>query len=70
MELNQSLEGKKIRLTDTDGEVFEGVVSDYIYSEDNEPEGIASIIIEDCPQRPYPDIEFLATDIKSIELIP
>lgn len=29
-----------------------GVVTDYIDPEDNEPEGVAGICIEDCPQRP------------------
>ncbi len=67
--LSQSLEGKKIRLKNTKGEVFEGIVSDYIYPEDNEPEGIAGICIEDCPQRPGQWIGFNETDIESIEII-
>lgn len=69
IELSQSLEGKKIRLKSTKGEAFEGIVSDYIYSEDNEPEGMAGICIEDCPQRPGQWIGFNETDIKSIEII-
>lgn len=69
IKLNQSLEGKEIRLTNVKGEIFEGVVSDYIYPEDNEPEGIACICIENCPQRPGKWIGFNETDIKSIEVI-
>lgn len=69
MKINQSLEGKKVRIVDIDGEVFEGIVSDYIFPEDNEPEGIAGIDIEDCPQNPGMLIGFNETDIKSIEVI-
>lgn len=69
MNLNQSLEGKKVRIIDIDGELFEGIVGDYIYPEDNEPEGIAAIDIYDCPQRPGRWIGFNETDIESIEII-
>lgn len=67
--LSQKLEGEKIRLVNIKGELFEGVVSDYIFPEDNEPEGIAGICLEDCPQRPGQWIGFNETDIKSIEVI-
>lgn len=70
MKLSQALEGKKVRLTDIDNEVFEGVVSDYIYPEDNEPEGIAAIDIENCPQRDGQGVSFYENEIKSIEIIP
>ncbi len=69
MKLNQSLEGKKVRITDIDGEIFEGIVGDYIFPEDNEPEGISAIDIYDCPQRPGQWIGFNETDIESIEII-
>ena len=46
--LSQSLEGKRVKIICTDGEEFEGIVSDYIFPDDNEPEGIAAIDIEDC----------------------
>lgn len=69
IKLSQAFEGKKIRLESIKGEIFEGIVSDYIYPEDNEPEGIAGICIEDCPQRPGQWIGFNETDIKSIEII-
>ena len=69
MNLNQSLEGKKVRIIDIDGELFEGIVGYYIYREDNEPEGIAAIDIYDCPQRPGRWIGFNETDIESIEII-
>ena len=67
MKINQSLEGKKVRLMDIDGEIFEAKVTDYIYPEDNEPEGIASVIIWDKSKRR--SVEFLETNIKSIEII-
>lgn len=35
----------------------------------DEPEGIADICLEDCPQRPGQWIGFNETDIKSIEVI-
>ncbi len=69
MELNQRLEGKNVRIVDADDEIFTGKVTDYIYPEDNEPEGIAGIAIKDCPQRPGQWIGFNETDIKSIEII-
>lgn len=68
MKLNQTLEGKRVRIIDVDGEIFTGVVSDYIYPEDNEPEGIASIVLEDCPQRPYL-LGMNESDIRSIEIL-
>ena len=72
MELGK-LEGKKIRLVSETGRSFEGKVTDYIYPEDNEPE--VEAIIVDYPVRSdgykyeYP-VEFKATEIKSIEIIP
>ncbi len=69
IELSQALEGKKIRLESIKGEIFEGIVSDYIYPEDNEPEGIAGICIENCPQRPGQWVGFNEPEIKSIEII-
>lgn len=71
--LNQSLEGKKIRLVDMEGDVFEGEVGDYIYPDDNEPEGIEGIIL-DYPVRndgyKYSNpVQFNAPEIKSIEII-
>lgn len=70
----RTLEGKKIRLTDFDDNVFEGYVGDYIYPDDNEPEGIEGIVL-DYPIRKSDNykyenlIEFDAPDIKSIEII-
>ena len=69
MKIDQSLECKKVKLIDVDGEIFEGIVSDYIYPDDNEPERIAGICLEDCPQRPGQWIGFNETDIKSIEVV-
>lgn len=64
----RKFEGKRIRLTNVESEVFEGRVEDYTYPEDNEPEGVESITLYDCPQRNYP-VEFYAPDIRSIEII-
>ncbi|MCI9004442.1 MAG: hypothetical protein HFH39_04220 [Lachnospiraceae bacterium] len=69
MKINKKLEGKKVRLVCTDGEKFEGMVSDYIYPEDNEPEGVAAIDIDNCPQRKGESVSFNETDIKSVEII-
>lgn len=69
MKISQSLEGKRVKITCTDGEVFEGTVTDYIYPEDNEPEGIAAIDIENCPQRPGQEIGFTETEIASVDVL-
>lgn len=62
--------GKKVRLLSMSGRIFEGEVGDYIYPEDNEPEGI----ILDYPIRndgyKYPNpVQFNAPEIKSIEIM-
>lgn len=67
--IGQYLEGKKVRLICTDDEIFEGVVSDYIFPEDNEPEGIAAIDIDKCPQRAGRSVSFYEYEIKSIEIL-
>lgn len=64
----RELEGKRIRITNIYGEVFEGIAEDYIFPEDNEPEGVESITLYDCPQRNYP-VEFYESEIKSIQVI-
>lgn len=69
MGISQSLEGKRVRIVDIDDEIFEGIVSDYIFPEDNEPEGVAGIALDDCPQRPGVWLGFNAPEIKSIEII-
>lgn len=69
MKLSQALEGKQVRIVDVDGDVFEGIVLDYIYPEDNEPEGIAAINVEDCLKKPRELIGFNEPDIVSIEII-
>ena len=66
MKITKDLEGKRVKITDIDNEIFEGIVSDYIYPEDNEPEGVAGICIEDCPQRPGDWIGFNEHDIKAV----
>lgn len=69
MKLSQSLEGKNVKITCIDGEVFTGIVSDYIYPEDNEPEGIAAIDIDNCPQKSGESVSFNENEIDNIEVI-
>ncbi len=69
MKLSQALEGKRVRVVHVDGEVFEGTVSDYFYPEDNIPEGIAGIALDDCPQRPGVWLGINEPEIRSIEVI-
>ncbi|MCD8158978.1 MAG: hypothetical protein LUD77_08810 [Clostridiales bacterium] len=67
----RSFEGENVRLMTIDGEIFEGKATDYIFPEDNEPEGIESLIV-----KPFSGfrmaghyVEFPREEIKSIELI-
>lgn len=69
MKLSQSLEGKNVKITCIDGEVFTGIVSDYIFPEDNEPEGIAAIDIDNCPQKSGESVSFNENEIDNIEAI-
>lgn len=69
MIFNQSLEGKKVKILDVDGEEYEGIVSEYIYPEDNDPEGIAAIDLENCPQYPGKLIGFNENEIKTIRVL-
>lgn len=69
MKLSQSLEGKNVEITCIDGEVFTGIVSDYIFPEDNEPEGIAAIDIDNCPQKSGESVSFNENEIDNIEVI-
>lgn len=69
MKLSQSLEGKRVNIICIDGEVYEGTVTDYIYPEDNEPEGVAAIDIEDCPQIPGRPVSFTEDEIASVEVV-
>lgn len=54
-------ENEKVNLTTIDGEEYMGVAIDYIFPEDNEPEGLESISIG--------NIEFYEDEIKTIEII-
>lgn len=68
----KKMPGKKVRIVDAKGLVYEGKVSDYIYPDDNEPE-VESIIV-DYPTRndgyKYENpVEFTAPEIKSIEIL-
>lgn len=67
-------EGKTVRLTDTDGEIYEGYVTDYVFADDNEPVEVDAIIL-DYPVREsdgykYENpVEFTEPEIHSIEVI-
>lgn len=62
-----TIEGKCVRLVDIDGDEFVGMVTDYIYPDDNEPEGEEGIIM-DIKGYNNP-IQFNAHEIKTIEII-
>ena len=42
----RAYEGKRVTVITSDGKKYSGVVTDYIFPEDNEPEGIESIILD------------------------
>nr|UVY37482.1 MAG: ataxin 2 SM domain protein [Bacteriophage sp.] len=42
----RAYEGKRVTVITSDGKKYSGVVRDYIFPEDNEPEGIESIILD------------------------
>lgn len=66
-------EGKMVKLLDNNGHRYEGLVGDYIYPEDNEPEGVEGIILDypmvDGKTKSTELLEFTVDDIRSIELI-
>ena len=68
MKLKQ-LYGKRVRIVDIDGELFEGIVTDYIYPGDDDTE-LESIII-DCEKGKLAgkSVEFWERDIQSIKEI-
>ena len=68
MKLKQ-LYGKRVRIVDIDGELFEGKVTDYIYPGDDDTE-LESIII-DCEKGKLAgkSVEFWERDIQSIKEI-
>lgn len=68
MKLERSLEGKQVRIVTTDNEVLTGVVEDYIFPEDNEPEGVSGINVYNCP-KPGGWTGLNETDIQSIEIM-
>lgn len=73
MEL-RNYEGKNIRLTDIEGEVYEGYAADYVFADDNEPVEVEALIL-DYPVRKsdgykYENpVEFTAPEIESIEVL-
>lgn len=64
---------EKVRLIDTNGDEYVGFVGDYIYPEDNEPEGIEEIILEQGTLKNGEEIAipicFCSPEIKSIETV-
>ncbi len=70
----RSYEGKNVRIIDTDEEIFEGYVADYIFAEDNVPEEVEALVLEHTIRKldgyKYENpIEFTAPEIKSITVI-
>ncbi|MCD8090079.1 MAG: hypothetical protein LUD81_05560 [Clostridiales bacterium] len=71
----RKFEGKNVRIIDTEKDIYEGYVGDYIFPEDNEPEGMEAVVLDDTkrvsnPKRFYDlPVRFNANEIKSIELI-
>ena len=65
MELKQYY-GKRVRIVDVDGDIFEGIATDYIYPGDDDTE-LESIII-DCTKGKLmgKSVEFWERDIQSI----
>ena len=63
----KKLYGETVRITATNGKVFEGVVTDYVYPEDNVPEEIEAIIIDDVISGQ--PIEFFEDHIKVLEIL-
>ncbi len=61
--------GKKVCIIAQNEKVFEGMVVEYCYPEDNDPEE-ESITVR-CTKGPFPEklVEFPASDIKSITVI-
>lgn len=70
----RSYEGKNVKLTDMDGEIFEGYAADYIFAEDNVPEEVEAIVL-DYPirksdgQKFESPVEFTAPEIKCIVVV-
>lgn len=70
----RSLEGKTVRLTDNEDKEYEGYVGDYVFAEDNTPEEVEAIILDDLVRKSDEyrfenPVEFTAPEIKSIEVI-
>lgn len=65
--------GKKVRIVDDEGMEYEGLAWDYVHPDDNEPEGVEGIILDNLIRadgRHYENpILFNAPDIKYIEVI-
>lgn len=61
------LESKNVRIIAQNNKKFEGKVREYIFPEDNEPEGVESIVVDDILSGNL--VEFPESDIKSIEII-
>ncbi len=70
----RSYEGKNVRIIDIDEEIFEGYAADYIFAEDNAPEEVEALVLEDVVRKSdgykYENlIEFTAPEIKSIKAL-
>ena len=63
--ITRDLEGKRIRVVTAKGSTYVGTVEDFIYPEDNEPEGVAGINLK-CADG---WVGLNEPDIRSFELI-
>ena len=69
MKLSQNLEGRNVKITCVDVGGCSGKKRDYVFPEDNEPEGVAAIDIDNCPQSSGESVSFNEDEIANIEVI-
>lgn len=74
MEELRFYEGKTVVLEATDGEVYTGYVSDYIFAEDNVPDEVEALVLNYPVRRSdgykYKNpVEFTAREIKVVRLL-
>lgn len=70
----RSFEGKTVRLIDNEDKEYEGYVEDYVFAEDNAPEEVDALILDNLVRKSdgykfEKLIEFTAPEIKSIDAI-
>ncbi len=71
----RKFESKNVRIIDTEKDIYEGYVGDYIFPEDNEPEGMEAVVLDNVKRLGNPiyfynnPVRFNKNEIKSIEII-